>query len=95
MNKKKIITDFDGTVANSIKKIVQLYDEDFHLYSNYRKIHWTNINTWEFKELSLANKNIILDYFSDFRFFQNLEFMDNAYEILNKLKMIMKLLYAR
>jgi 5'(3')-deoxyribonucleotidase len=86
MHKKKIISDFDGTLTNSIKQIVYLYDKDFHLYKDYKKIHWTDINSWTFEELSLVNKNIILDYFSDFRFFdKNLEFMDCAKEVLVEL----------
>lgn len=85
MNKLKIYTDIDGTLINSIKKITELYDEDFHLYKNYKKVHWTDINTWGFTELPLANNDIILDYFSDFRFFKKLEFMDNAKEVLTEL----------
>lgn len=63
-----------------------LYDEDFHLYNNYEKVHWTDINTYEFKELKLINQSIVLDYFDDFRFFQNLEYMDNAQEVIWKSK---------
>jgi 5'(3')-deoxyribonucleotidase len=82
----KIFCDADGTILNSIKRIVDLYTTDFHLYKNFHPIHWTQINTWEMSELTLANRNIILDYFSDIRFFdKKLEFMDNALEILTEL----------
>lgn len=82
----KIFCDTDGTIINSIKRITDLYTEDFHLYKEFIPIHWTEINTWEMSELSLANRNIILDYFSDFRFFdKKLEFMDNALEVLTEL----------
>lgn len=76
----------DGTATNSIKKIVDLYDEDFHLYKDYKKVHWTDINSWDFKELKLINANIVEDYFCDFRFFQNLELMPWVDKVLNRLK---------
>jgi len=86
MNKQKLIIDFDGTIVNSTKKIVELYDRDFYKYDNYKKLHWTDINTYGFEELTLANKNIVLDYFDDHRFFIDLEYMENAKEVLDELK---------
>jgi 5'(3')-deoxyribonucleotidase len=83
---QKLILDFDLTIVNSIKKIVELYDTDFNLYKNYKKVHWTNINTYSFDELTLINRDIVLDYFDDHRFFYKLEYMDNAKEVLDKLK---------
>jgi 5'(3')-deoxyribonucleotidase len=65
---------------------VELYDKDFWKYKNYKKIHWTEINTYDFKELTLINQNIVLDYFDDHRFFINLEYMENAKEVLDELK---------
>lgn len=86
MDRKKLYIDFDLTIANSIKKIVELYDLDYHLYKDYKKIHWTDINTYGFEELMLINQDIVLDYFDDHRFFYKLEYMDNAQEVLDKLK---------
>lgn len=85
ISKQILYIDFDLTIVNSIKQIVSLYDKDFHLYENYKKVHWTEIETYDFQELELINKNIVLDYFDDHRFFENLEFMDNAEDILLKL----------
>jgi 5'(3')-deoxyribonucleotidase len=82
----KLFLDFDLTIVNSIKKIVELYDTDFQLYRDYKKVHWTDINTYGFDELTLINKDIVLDYFDDHRFFYKLEYMDNAKEVLEKLK---------
>lgn len=65
---------------------MELYDKDFWKYKNYKKIHWTEINTYGFKELTLINQNIVLDYFDDHRFFINLEYMENAKEVLDELK---------
>lgn len=86
MNKRKLYLDFDNTIVNATKKIVELYDKDFWKYKNYTPTHWTNINTYSFDELALINKDIVLDYFDDHRFFINLEYMENAKEILDELK---------
>lgn len=85
-NKQKLFIDFDSTLVSSIEKIVELYNTDFKYYKEYKPIHWTEINTYDFKELTLINKDIALDYFDDHRFFINLKFMDNAKEVLDKLK---------
>ena len=83
----KIFCDADGTLINSIKKVCDLYNEDFRNHENFRYIHWTTIYTWEMKELTLTTKQQILDYFSDSRFFElTLEFLDNAVEVLKRLK---------
>ena len=82
----RIFCDADNTILNSIKRITELYDEDFKWYRNYKKINWTDVNSYNMNELSLADKSIILNYFSDFRFFdKKLEFMDNALEVLTEL----------
>ena len=75
----------EGTIINATKKIVELYDTDFCRYKNYHKVHWTDINTYGFEELILINHNIILDYFDDHRFFIDLEYNENAKEILDEL----------
>lgn len=85
-SKQKLFVDFDSTLVNSIEKIVELYNTDFKYYKNYKPIHWTEINTYDFKELTLINKSIALNYFDDQRFFDNLSPMDNAKEILDILK---------
>lgn len=46
--KPKLFLDLDNTTINSIKKIVELYDKDFGKYKNYKPVHWTEINTYEF-----------------------------------------------
>ncbi len=48
-------------------------------------INWVDMKTWEFKELSLTSRDYILSYFGQPRFFENVEFMDNAYEIISNL----------
>jgi 5'(3')-deoxyribonucleotidase len=85
-DKISLFVDFDGTLVNSIKKVVELYDQDYSSHDNYKNVHWTSIDSWDFKELKLLNKEDVDNYFCDIRFFQNLEYMDSAYEVINRLK---------
>jgi 5'(3')-deoxyribonucleotidase len=84
-NKKKLIIDVDGTITQSVGAIVTLYDIDYKNTKGYKKVHWTEINSWDFKELTLASKEQIDKYFDDSRFFEVLEFMENAKEIIEEL----------
>lgn len=43
------------------------------------------MKTFEFKELNCATKDYILSYFGQPRFFDLVEYMDNAYEVLSDL----------
>jgi 5'(3')-deoxyribonucleotidase len=87
ININKLYIDFDGTLINSIKKVVSLYDKDYSFNSKYKKVHWTEIESWGFNELSLANIDKINGYFCDIRFFdKNLEYMDNAFDVINRLQ---------
>ena len=63
-----------------------MYNEDYRYYTNYNYIHWTDIRTWDFKECSCAKSKHIKRYFTQPRFFAKVEFMDNAKEVLNRLK---------
>ena len=72
----------------SIKCICNLYNEDFKYFPNFKYINWIDIKTWEFKELYLTSRDYILSYFGQPRFFENIEFMDNAYEIISNLSNI-------
>lgn len=86
MTKPRIYCDFDNTIVNSIKTICDLYDEDYRYYPNYKYIHWTDIHTWDFEECTCAKSKHIKRYFTQPRFFEKLEFMDNAKEVLDRLK---------
>lgn len=79
---KKLYVDFDNTIVNTNKAICSLYDEDFKWYKKYEKVDWTSINTWNFEELKCASTEYINYYFNQPRFFNRLEFMDNAFEAL-------------
>lgn len=79
----KIYCDFDGTIANTIKSITSLYNEDFQYYDGFNPVNWTDVNTWGFEECNCANCDEIDLYFNQKRFFDRLEYMDNAREILD------------
>ena len=78
--------DFDGTIVNTIKKITSLYDEDFSSNKSYEKIDWSDVQTWDFSELKCATREDIDRYFSSKRFFDHLEFMDNAMEVIGSIE---------
>lgn len=81
--KDKIYIDMDGVIINSIKAICDLYDIDFRSHQDYRKVNWSEINTWNFNELHLATNDHINSYFDDDRFFDRVNFMENAFEIIS------------
>lgn len=57
--KRRLILDFDGTIVNSIEAVVGCYNEDFQQYPSFESINWWDINTWSFKELTLADSKYI------------------------------------
>lgn len=85
MNKRTLFLDFDGVIANSILAIVKLYNEDFSEYDGFRKVDWSEIKTWNFNELTLADRKYIDCYFNQPRFFQTVEFMPFAKLALEKI----------
>ena len=82
---KKIYIDFDGVIVNTIKKIVDLYNEDFKYYKKFTPINWIDVESWDFVECECATSEYINTYFNQQRFFDSLEYMDNAKEILQEL----------
>lgn len=77
--RKKIFVDFDSTLVNTIKRITELYNEDFAYYKNFCPVDWSEIETWDFQELKLAPKGYVDSYFCQPRFFdENLEMYDRA-----------------
>lgn len=63
-----------------------MHNEDYRYYPNYQYIHWTDISTWDFIECNCAKSKHIKRYFTQPRFFEKVEFTDNAKEVLNRLK---------
>ena len=83
---KGIAIDLDGTVFNTIKRICQIYNEDFCLYEGFVPIDWRDIKTWEFKELFLETPENVDKYFCQPRFFDHLEMFSSAKWIIDKLQ---------
>lgn len=82
MGRKRLILDFDGTVVDSIATIVALYNEDFRYCSDFVPVVPCDIDTYEFQELSLATTEYIKLLWNQPRFFERLQFIDNAREVL-------------
>ena len=76
----------DGCIVNTIAAIASLYNEDFQYYKDFQHVNWIDINTWDFLECNCADTKCINAYFNQPRFFDRLEYMDNAKEVLNRLK---------
>jgi len=82
---KTIYVDFDNTIVNTTKRIVELYNEDFRFYKNYIEIDYNKIQTYGFKECNCASEENINQYFNSPRFFEGLEYLPGAYEALTEL----------
>lgn len=85
MKKQNLIIDLDGVTINTIKTIVEMYNEDHLFYKDFKVVDWHDVNTWEFAELSLEPAEVIDNYFCTPRFFQKVEFMTAAKWIIGKL----------
>ena len=82
---KKLYVDFDNTIVDTVGKIVSLYNEDHKYYRWFEPVRACDINTYDFQELKLESFEEISKYFNQPRFFENLEWMDNAEEVLEEL----------
>lgn len=82
----KIYCDADGVLLNSIAAICSMYNDDFKYYDNFTPVKWWEVDTWAFKECNCANRNQIVSYFQQPRFFRTVTYMDWAKEVLDELK---------
>lgn len=85
INKPTVFIDLDGVVLNTIKCIVNLYNEDFKYYPKYEKVDWTDVDSWDFTELKAAKPEYINHYFNQKRFFDNVEMFESAKKVIDKL----------
>ena len=83
---KKIYLDFDGCIVNSIAAIVSLYNEDFCYYKDYHPVNWCDVENWGFSECNCASEEYINSYFNQKRFFDRLEYMPWAKEVISILQ---------
>lgn len=92
--KRKIFIDLDCTLYNTVKQIVTMYDEDYCYYSDYEKIPWTEVRTWDFTELKAAKPEHINHYFNQKRFFDNVEMFESAKETIDWLSNNYKIVFV-
>ena len=90
MKYKTIYLDFDGCIVNTIKAVCDLYNEDFQYYKKFVPVKWWEVNTWDFQECNCAKSKYLNTYFNQKRFFDALEFMPCAKEVINLLSEVYK-----
>ena len=93
-NKPTAFIDLDCTTYESVKVICNLYDSDFHKNPKYKKVDWTEINSWDFLELSLATKEVIDGYFNQQRFFDKVEMIPYAKEAIDYLSKFYNIVFV-
>lgn len=93
-NKKTIFIDMDLTLFNTVKAITEMYDEDFQYYTDYEKIPWEKVVSWNFEELSLLPKGHIEFYFNQKRFFDKVEMYPDAVRVIDKLSDKYKIVFV-
>ena len=84
--KKTVFIDMDLTLFNTVAAITSMYDEDFQYYSDYKKIPWQDVKSWEFSELSASTPEYINTYFNQKRFFDRVEMYQDAMRVIDKLR---------
>lgn len=83
--KHTIFIDLDGVVFDTIKTITEMYNTEFSFYRGFKRIEPSEVNTWEFTELTLASPEHIDSYFNNPLFFERVELIPSAKWIINKL----------
>lgn len=84
--KRKLYIDFDSTTVNSIAKICELYNEDYSNHHKFKPAKFHLCESWDFiDQCPLAGRDKIDEYFNSERFYNGLQFMENAENIITKL----------
>lgn len=83
--REKLFIDIDGCLINTIKAICDLYNEDFKYYDGFQEVKEYEVNTYDFEECNCATKEQIDTYFNQPRFFEKVEFMPYAKEVIEEL----------
>lgn len=78
----KLFIDCDGCIMDSVKAVVDLYNEDYSAYKNFEPVSPDDIQTWSFLECNCATPEAIDTYFNTPRFFRKVEFMESAFDTL-------------
>lgn len=82
--KQKLFLDFDSTITDSVKTFCDTYNILYNLHPDFIPADHTKNQHWNFKEVCPLEKNP-LKIFSHPLFFNKLEFMPDAEEIIKKL----------
>lgn len=90
--KKDLYIDFDSTIVNADKAICDIYNENYKNHENFIPADWTKHKNWAYTEVcplihELEEKplEVVRDYFGAHEFFENLEFYDNAKDVISRL----------
>lgn len=76
----------EGVIADCIKAICDLYNEDYALYDNFKPAKWYEVEEWNFSDqCPLMSKKEMYSYFDNPRLFEKMEFMGNAKEVIERL----------
>ena len=77
----RVVLDFDGCIVNTIKRIVDMYNEDFN-----DNVDWHTVKSWGFTECTKLDGDTLNSYFAEQRFFnKELEFMPYAKDSIQKI----------
>ena len=84
--KRKLFIDYDQTICESIVAITSMYNIDYCDKVGFTMANPYLVNDWNFKDqCTLSNKKKIDSYFNSKRFFNSVNFIENAKEIIDKL----------
>jgi len=94
-NKKpELFLDFDGTIVNTRKRICEMYNEDF-VWGGGKKARWRKVDKYNFSdECPKLTREVLSYYFKTPRFFDGLEFEEDAEHTINKLSSAYKIIVA-
>lgn len=82
MKKQDLFLDFDGTLVNSAKRVVEIYNE-----RTGNNADWTKVRKWNFTDQCPGIKPMIKEIFASDEFYEGLEFFNtNTLDVLNLLK---------
>ena len=80
--------DLDNVVFDTICTIKQMYDEDFCYYPEYEWIPAHEIKHYDFSELHYMTQERLINYFRSGRFFDNLQYIEEAEAVIMYLRKI-------
>ncbi|MCK8058194.1 MULTISPECIES: HAD hydrolase-like protein [unclassified Fusibacter] len=90
--KKDLYLDFDSTIVNSDKSICEIYNKQYKDHADFKPANWREHRDWTYKYtcplIHTHEENprkVIQDYYGTKEFFSNLEFYEDAKEVIQKL----------